>query len=389
MASTTVTSRSTARSWVRRASTPAAEPAQLAAELAAQLQPQAGDLVLAFVSSAVDPERVAPALAAALAPAAVVGCTSERELSGRVLTGAAVAVALSPPQVRFGIGVGERIGAGPLGAGRAAVTRACAALGKSPDELDPAMHVGLSLVDGGAGGIEGFCLGSAATAPRIGMVGASSSEEIGGPPRNGVFVDGRLVRDAGVVILLETDRRFAVMMSEHMQPTSKRVVVTGADPARRVVTELDGFPAATRYHQLLDELGGGRLTAAYPFAIYVDGRPYVRSIREVRGTELWLAAAVDEGAVLRIMQATDLVGCTERALADVVEEVGELGLLLAFSCVARRHEADAGGSRAALDRLYGGVPMTGFHSFGEQIGPLLVNHTLVGLALGAQPRGRT
>jgi hypothetical protein len=194
-----------------------------------------------------------------------------------------------------------------------------------------------------------------------------------------------------VVILLETDRKFAVIMSEHMQPTAKRVVVTAADPARRIVSQLDGYPAAARYYQLVGELGGRGPTDvipfAYPFATYVDGRPYVRSIREVHGDELWLAAAVDEGAVLRIMQATDLVGCTERALDEVVDQVGELELLLTFSCVARALEADATGVRDALDRVYAGVPMTGFHSFGEQFGPLLVNHTLVALALGAQARG--
>ena len=373
---------------VRRAATPARDPAQVAAALRAQLAPRAGELVIAFVSSTIDPEAVARVLTDGLAPATVVGCTSERELaaSGTVI-GAAVAVALAPPQIRFGVGVADRLAGAPLGAGRTAVTRAAAALGKAADELDPAHHVGISLVDGSSAWAEGFCLGSAASAPRIGMVGASSSQAVGGPPRNGIFADGRLHRDAGLVILLETDRRFAVIMSEHMQPTSKRVVVTGADPTRRVITELDGYPAAQRYHQLIGEIGAigpldNRLAAAYPFATYVGARPYVRSIREVRGDQLGLAAAVDEGAVLRIMQPTDLVGCTARALDEVVRQLGALELLLTFSCVARNLEAEARGVGAALDRVYATVPMIGFHSFGEQIGPLLVNHTLVALALG-------
>lgn len=380
------------RSWARRASVPATTPDQLAAGLAGALAPGPGELVIAFVSSDVEPEAAARALAEALAPAAVIGCTSERELDGRTLEGAAVAVALAPPQIRFGVGVAERLTGAPLGAGRAAVTDAAAMLGRGADELDPTIHVGVTLVDGNSGGAEGFCLGSAACAPRIGIVGASSSQALGRPPTSGIFAGGRVLRDAGLVLLLETDRRFAVVMSEHMQPTARRVVVTGADPAHRIITELDGFPAAARYHELLCEVGASgpldnRLAAAYPFATYVGDRPYVRSIREVRGDHLHLAAAVDEGAVLRIMQATDLVGCTASALDDVTRQVGELELLLTFSCVARALEAERAGVVEALDRTYANVPMTGFHSFGEQVGPLLVNHTLVGLALGRHARG--
>ena len=67
--------------------------------------------------------------------------------------------------------------------------------------------------------------------------------------------------------------------------------------------------------------------------------------------------------------------------------VGELDLVLAFSCTARSLEAERKRTRDALDRTYATAPVFGFDSFGEQFGPLLVNHTLVALALGveAQP----
>jgi len=58
--------------------------------------------------------------------------------------------------------------------------------------------------------------------------------------------------------------------------------------------------------------------------------------------------------------------------------------VIAFSCLGRHYEATTGGARAALGELYDAAPLVGFHSFGEQKGPLLVNHTLTGLALGAR-----
>jgi len=386
VASTTVTS-GVAPAWVRRASSAATEPEVLAAELAAQLAPRVGDLVIVFAASTLEPHATARAVTSALAPATVVGCTAALGFADGDRS--TVAVALSAPAVRFGVGVTQRMAAAPLSAGRAAVLAAAAALGRGLDQLDPERHVAISLVDGGSTCAEGFCLGSAASVPRIGMVGGSSSRMAEGV--NGLFANGGFLVDAGLVIVLETDHRFAVIMSEHMQPTAKRVVVTAADPARRLVTELDGFPAAARYYQLVGELGATgpddpRLPAAFPFAIYVDGRPYVRTVRAIDGDAISLAAAVDEGAVLRIMQPGDLVGSTARSLAEAIAQVGALELMLSFSCVARFLEAGASGVSAALGRVYAEVPTVGIHSFGEQIGPLLVNHTLVALALGRQAR---
>lgn len=378
---------------IRRAVVPAESAGQVAAALRAQLAPTAAaDVVLLFVTSRLDAAAVAAEVAAALAPARVIGCTAVRELAGATVEGTAVALVLGPPQLRVGVGVAERLHAGPLGAGRAAMAAAAAELGLTLDQLDSRRHVGVALVDGMSTAAEGFCLGSAAAAPRIGIVGGASSALRDQPSSTPLFIDGQARSDAGVVLLLETARRCAVLLCEHMVPTQARVVVTGADPARRRITELDGYPAAARYGALVRELGAegpldAALVAEFPFALYVDGRPYVRTIRSVDGDELCLAAAVDQGAVLRIMRPSDLVGRTAAALDEARRRVGELDLVLAFSCTARSLEAERKRTRDALDRTYATAPVFGFDSFGEQFGPLLVNHTLVALALGveAQP----
>jgi hypothetical protein len=57
--------------------------------------------------------------------------------------------------------------------------------------------------------------------------------------------------------------------------------------------------------------------------------------------------------------------------------------VITFSCLGRHLEAQSRGAIGALDDVYASLPVVGFHSFGEQAGPLLVNHTLAALALGA------
>lgn len=371
---------------MRRAQVPATRPDQLADALAVALAPRPGDLVLVFVDAALDPEQVAPALARALAPATVVGCTSSGEIAGPVTTGTAVGVALGPPDFRFGVALAAGLSSGPLRAGRDAVIRAIAQLGLVADELDDRRHVVLTLHDGHANSAEAFCLGTAASAPRVGFVGGVASHQLDAPIRPAVFVDGQAHHDAGVVVVLDSNLPFEVISCEHMVPTPLRVVVTGGDASGRLIHELDGYPAAERWRGLVASLGArppitSATAARFPFATYIGERPYVRSIVDVGPVVLRVAAAVDEGAVLRIMQAGDLVASTRAALDGVRERLGPLAAVIAFSCIARHTEADDRGARAALDQLYAALPMCGFHSFGEQVGPLLVNHTLAALVL--------
>ncbi|MCA9674043.1 MAG: FIST C-terminal domain-containing protein [Kofleriaceae bacterium] len=377
---------------VRRAHVETDDPQRAAAGLVAELD-AAPSLVVAFASSSLDPDRVAAALAGAFPGVPLIGCTSWGELGpAGDRRGSIAAMSITSPGLRVGLGLARDLRGSALRSSRAAVGDAAAALGVTPEQLDPARHVGIALVDGRSGYEESFCLGSAATVPQLRMVGGSASDDLGAPTRARVFFDGRAWANAGVVALLETDLPFTVIESEHMEPTDIRVVVTAADPEHRRVLELDGFPAARRYASLIASLGGPPLdsviASSFPFALYVGDRPYVRSVAVVDGDTLVFASAVDPGSVLRLMRPGDLVGETEAAFATAAAEVGgELRAVIAFSCRGRHHESITRGTRPALTALYGRVPLVGFHSFGEQTGALLVNHTLTGLALGGRGDG--
>jgi hypothetical protein len=133
---------------VRRASVSVRSPEQVADDLAVALRPTETSLVIAFVSSECDPPAVAAALHARLAPAQVVGCTSIGEIACPVATGTAVALVLDGVRVRFGVGLAAELSRGPIQAGRAAVSAAAGVMGLTIDELDPARHVAITLVDG-------------------------------------------------------------------------------------------------------------------------------------------------------------------------------------------------------------------------------------------------
>lgn len=352
-------------------------------ELLEQLAPDREQLklVLVFADWRLDPYALARGMQKAL-PAPVVGCST----LGVVANGPATAAAVGfyGDWLRAGVGIATELPKSAILRARDAVDRAASALGTTPQALEPGRHAALTLVDGLCGHEEAFCIGSAAAAPHIRFVGGSSSTEHGSARRSFLWANGEVFADAGVVVLLESALPMEAVTSSHLTVTPSKAVVTMAEG--RLIEELDGMPAAPRLRQLIAQLGG-RLDEAQPseyaFARFVGGKPYVRSIHAVEGDFVLLASTVEPGHVLHVMRPGDLIAQTQRDLAAAASRIGgEMAALVAFSCVSRHWEAKARGIDRELAATYDMYPTTGFQTFGEQTGTLLVNHTLTGLAIG-------
>ncbi len=360
----------------------------IATRLVEELRGDGLVLALVFADWHLDPHVLAAAVQRGLAPASTVGCTTTQVIGPPGEGFAAAAIGLYGDWLRVGVGVAAELPKSALMRSRDAVQQAVAGLGITIDALTPARHVALTFVDGRCGHEEAFCIGSAAAAPRIRFVGGCASTEIASTRRPFIFVNGEVLGDAGVVVLLDSALPFHAITSVHLAPTDVRTVVTGA--SGRVINELDGQPAVARLHALVDQIvaaGGEALDDArpsqYSFGRFVDGNPYVRSMVALDGSRIHLATAVEVGHVLRVMRPVDLIGTTQRDLAAAAAQVGgTMSALIACSCVGRHWEAAAKHLEADLAASYAAYPTTGFQSFGEQSGMLLVNHTLTGLAIG-------
>lgn len=366
------------------------DAARVAAELVERLRGPGLRLAIVFADWRLDPATIARVTHAGLSPAPVVGGTTIGVIAPGAPspdgTWAAAALGLYGDWVRAGVGVATELPKGALSRSRDAVEVAAGALGTTAQQLDASRHAGITIIDGSCGQEEAFCIGSAAAAPQIRVVGGCAATEVPSARRPYLWVNGEVREDAGAVVLIETELPVCAVMSSHLLPTDMKTVVTGA--AGRVITELDGHPAARRFRELLRQLGeepGAPATARHELARYVNGAPYVRSITNIEGDHIELTTAVEAGHVLRVMRPGDLIGTTRRDLATAAERVGgAMTALIAVSCIGRHWEAAARGLEAELAETYAAYPTIGYQSAGEQSGMLLVNHTLTGLAIGAR-----
>jgi hypothetical protein len=358
----------------------------VAGELAEQLASPGLRLVVTYADSRIDDVDAFARELQSRVDAPVVGCTAGSVIGVADPDDVAVSTAVGfyGDWVRAGVGVATELAKSPIVRSRDAIRRAAAGLRLDAESLDPISHVAFTLADGTSGNEDGFCIGSAAAVPQIKVVGGLASIRRPNPRGARVFAFGEAFADAGVVVVLETTRRFEAFTSQHLVPTDVKAVVTAI--RNRAITELDGRPAPQRLRELLEPLGI-ELHAPYPttftFARYVDGVPYVRVILGIDDDAIRLGTPVEPGHVMHVMRTGDLVGTTRADLAAVDKRLGGIETLLAWSCTARHREAEASGLVAELGATYGERPTCGFASFGEQTGMLLVTYTLAGLAFGA------
>lgn len=223
---------------------------------------------------------------------------------------------------------------------------------------------------------------------KIPLTGGSAGDDLRFV-KSDVYANGRFQTDSAVLVLINTTLPFTTFKTQHFVPTDERLVVTEADPARRIVREINGFPAAQEYARLVGEDAhklNGRCFAASPVVVMIDGTDYVRSIQKVNADgSLTFYCAIEEGLVLRVAHGVDLVHNLEEAFARIRREIGLPQLVFGFDCVLRNLEITQNGLKERVGEIFLRNNTVGFSSYGEQFRGIHVNQTLTGCAIGYSP----
>lgn len=204
-----------------------------------------------------------------------------------------------------------------------------------------------------------------------------------------VFHDDTKETNVAVLAIINTRIPFRTFKTQHFERTAIRMVVTGARPAERVVTEINGFPAAIEYARLVgiptDSLNPMAF-AAHPVMVRIGGHEYVRSIQKVNpDNSLSFYCAIDEGIVLSCALVLDAVEDISRTLDALENEIGESQIVLACDCILRKLEFQQMQLQDAMSAELAARRVFGFSTFGELYKGIHVNQTITGVAFGHAP----
>jgi hypothetical protein len=342
--------------------------------------------VLYFASSRYDPTDLAGPIAAQFPGTAVIGCSTAGEFTDERTGSEGISA------IAFPVGILDRARAalGELSTDvvvgtQQAVEQLETALGSRLRALDPTRHVGFVLIDGLTGCEEQVNETLGNIAPLLEFVGGSAGDDLAFE-RTWVAAGDRISYQGVALLVAESAAPFHIIKTCSFRPTGKVLTITRTDPTGRLVFEIDGRPAAEAYAEAVgvdvDRLDS-TVWMRHPLGLMIGGEPWIRSPQCVEaGGSIRFYAQLRPGLHVQLMSAGNLVTDTRDALAQGRTALGGVvrGAVL-FNCVLRRLEMDAGGTGELFVAGLQGIPVAGFHTYGETwLGH--VNQTLTGVLFG-------
>jgi hypothetical protein len=357
---------------IRSLASGARDTSVAAAEILSQLEAFEPTVVVFFAAPLHDGAAIARALQRRHPSAAVIGCSSAGEFSERgTMSGGVSGVAFDSSKVRRAFAQLARYEAGGVESSIAGATSALAAAAGlvSLRAADPARYVGIVLFDGLSGSEEqgNEILGN--VAPMLSFVGGSAGDDLQFQSTR-VYAGDESTTAGAALLLIDAAVPFTIGKTCSFEPTEHLFRVTRADVKNRVVYEVDGKPVLEAYAAAVGVPASALDAAVFmssPLGLVIDGEPWIRSPQGATPDGgLKFFCNIAQGMRLRLMRSTDIVADAHAAMESARQALGApVAGGVAFNCVLRRLEMDARQLHDGFLHSFDGVPVGGFHTYGE------------------------
>ncbi len=247
---------------------------------------------------------------------------------------------------------------------------------------------GLLLVDGLSMAEERLAANLYQQIGNIPFIGGSAGDDLRFERTHVYDGNGRFISDAAVFAVIETDSPIATFKVQHFEAGEVELVITEADPEKRLILEINGEPAAQAYAEALG-LTVHELTPTVfsrnPLLLSFGDEPYVRSILKWNeDLSLTCYCAIEEGLIVAIGKAKDPVQTFKQAFDKVRETIPEPAVIIGFDCILRRLQFEQEGLERQIGSIMEQNRVVGFSTYGEQYNGLHVNQTFTGVAIGGR-----
>jgi hypothetical protein len=340
--------------------------------------------VLFFCSSRYDLDRLGPELKRRF-PCTLVGCTTAGEISpDGYQEGGLVGVSFASPELKLHPHIIH-----PLNKFTSVEARELEKAVQNElvlsDRVDGEKMFGLLLIDGMSILEEQVTSYLYSELGGVSIIGGSAGDDMNYEATK-IYSDGEFVSGAAAFTLIETTLPFTVFKTQHYRPTDKKLVITEADPSRRIVSEINAEPAALEYARVLGISEADlcpEIFTRHPVMVKIADSWQVRSIQRANEDgSLSFYCAVDVGLVITLAESGDIIGNMKDELDRLAEIIPTPRLTIMFDCVCRKLELVEKGLRGDMGNLLKGKKIIGFSTYGEQCNAIHVNQTVTGVMIG-------
>jgi hypothetical protein len=194
-------------------------------------------------------------------------------------------------------------------------------------------------------------------------------------------------RGAAILCMIASASPMVAYCHNHYMHSDKKFVITDADPARRLVREIDGRPALEVYAAACGFRKSTRASvdfAPFPLMIRIGGHYYPRGMQRIYpdGT-LEFACALEPGLVVALGKPGNMIARLDDLFTTMRAQIGAPELVIGVDCAARTAYMEREGLTRGIEELLRANAVTGFASLGEQFNTMHANNSFTCLAIPA------
>lgn len=339
-------------------------------------------LLVFFASSNFDQERLSNLMQQAFKDCIVVGCsTAGEQLDGELLKNSVVAMALSSNIISdVKVEVIEHIKEN-LNVENAFISFE-KHFNESSYSMDVTKYVGMVLIDG-------LCMKEEKIMDLIGnrtnvfFVGGSAGDDLKFAKTH-VLANGKAYTDSAVLIMLKTNDnvQFDIIKTQSFKALDKILIATKVNEEKREVIEFNNRPALLEYTNAVGASSikyASKYFMTNPVGLLVgDNDVFIRSPQQVKGTSILFYCNILEGMEVRLLESTDIIEDTKKAIEDNINEFGKIDGIINFDCIERRLEFEEKNQVKQYGEIFKDIPTIGFTTYGEEfIGHLNQTSTML------------
>jgi hypothetical protein len=343
---------------------------EVAADIKKQLKGCNSKLVVFFASSKFDQERLSSLMQAAFEDSIVVGCSTAGEIvSGEMLKNSVVAMTINSniiydAKVEVIENIKENL----------SIEAAFTSFEKYFDEnaytMDTTKYVGIVLIDG-VSMKEEKIMDMIGNRTNVIFVGGSAGDYLKFSKTH-VCANGKEYSDAAVLIMLKINNNaeFSIIKTQSFEVLDNILIANKVNEATREVIEFNNRPAIFAY---ADAVGAASIEDApnyfmtNPVGLLVgENDVFVRSPQRLIGTNMLFYCNILEGMEVRLLEPTDIIEDTKKAIADKISEFGKIDGIINFQCIERTLILEKKNLEKQYGEIFCDIPTIGLSTYGEQ-----------------------
>lgn len=339
-------------------------------DIKSQLNRCNAKILVFFASSNFDQDRLSNLLQEAFVDCIVVGCSTAGEIvSGELLKNSVVAMAINSNIVSDAkVEVIEHM-KDDLSL-EAAFTSFEKYFNESSYTMDATKYVGIVLIDG-VSRKEEKIMDLIGNRTNVFFVGGSAGDDLKYFETH-VCANGKAYADSAVLIMLKINdnAEFSIIKTQSFKALDHIFTANNVNEETREVIEFNNRPAILEY---ADAVGAASIEDATkyfktnPVGLLVgDNGIFIRSPQQIKGTSMLFYCNILKGMEVRLMQCTNIVEDTKKAVENKINEFGRIDGLINFHCVERTLELERNNLEKQYGEIFSDIPTIGFSTYGEE-----------------------